>query len=418
MQSNRWFFAAAIAFSLSWLPAANAEGQNPPNMQASVTPPVIIPVDSPAVVFSPGNWTGDMGRGGSLYRQSWNAGAYFRVYWSSASANPTATLLFDTSTLDLSYAPPELTLNVDGIWKGRVPCASEINIAHLTGAGNHVLTVYIANSAQRDHWGSDKTSGKNVVRVKGLLLDDQSKAGTAILGTQWALEIGDSITEGIGADVGRADNLSSYSYFIGQALQSRGMEYGVSACGWNGWLQSGDDPPHDVPAYYMVTGSTNGAGGVYDDAASRWNKLDASHSFLDTRGRLSAHGAHGATGQEPSIITINYGTNDIFRNSNSSDLRASVTQSVASLRAAAPEALIFVIIPFGQFAAESIETGVQACSTAHPNERKVILIDLGHAVAQGLGTGDYWGGLHPNQRGHAVFAARILAVIERHLNTP
>jgi len=38
-----------------------------------------IPVDSPAFVFSPGNWTGDAGRAGKVFRQTWNPGAYFSV---------------------------------------------------------------------------------------------------------------------------------------------------------------------------------------------------------------------------------------------------------------------------------------------------------------------------------------------------
>ena len=40
-----------------------------------------IPVDSPAFLFSPGNWTGDAGRAGKEFRQTWYPGAYFRVTW-------------------------------------------------------------------------------------------------------------------------------------------------------------------------------------------------------------------------------------------------------------------------------------------------------------------------------------------------
>ncbi len=48
----------------------------------------------------------------------------------------------------------------------------------------------------------------------------------------------------------------------------------ANACGWSGWINKGDNPPGDVPGYYVVTNSHNGAGGQYDDAASRWNKID------------------------------------------------------------------------------------------------------------------------------------------------
>ena len=40
---------------------------------------VTIPVDSPAIVYSPGNWVGDSNQGGGVFRQTWNSGAYFRL---------------------------------------------------------------------------------------------------------------------------------------------------------------------------------------------------------------------------------------------------------------------------------------------------------------------------------------------------
>lgn len=404
------FFLAATTLWLNWMPLATAQEKPPLTVETTPANPIMLPVDSPAFVFSPGNWTGDTGRGGSLYRQTWNPGAYFRVYWSSTAANPTASLLLDTSSYDGTFGPPELTYNIDGLWTANVAAKKEINIAKLTGAGNHVLTVYFTTSEQRERWGSPGKSGKNVLRVIGLKTDAGAKAGTAVSGAKWMLEIGDSITEGSGAGEGRSDNLSSYSYFVGQAMQTQGFEYGVSACGWSGWLRRGDNPPGDVPAYYAVSGSTNGSGGVYDDSASRWNKLDGNnHSLLDKQGRLSAY---GETGQEPAIITINYGTNDDFMKSNVSDVQASITQCLAAMRRAAPNAHIFVMIPFEQFEVPQIKAGVLAHQVAYPQDRKVRIIDLGKSVGRSLDDNGYWGGVHPNMRGHAVFAARIAAEIQ------
>jgi lysophospholipase L1-like esterase len=403
MKTNLLSVLAATALSLSWIPLASAAA---PEVSTPATDTVTIPVDSPAFVFSPGNWTGDKGRGGAAYRQTWNSGAYFRIYWTSTSATPTATLLLDTSTHDGTFGPPELTYNVDGLWTANVPSKSEINIAKLAGAGNHVLTVYFTTSEQKFRWGSAGTSGKNVLRVKGLKADAGAKAGTGVAGSKWMLEIGDSITEGSGAGEGRSDNLSAYSYFVGQAMQTQDFEYGVSACGWSGWLRPGDNPPGDVPAYYAISGSKDGEGGVYDDAASRWNKLDADHSLLDSRGHLSAY---GGTGQEPAIITINYGTNDDFMKSNVSDTQASVTQCLTALRVAAPAAHIFVMIPFEQFEVPQLKAGVLAYQTAHPKDSKVAIIDLGKTAGRSLDDNGYWGGVHPNMRGHAVFATRIVA---------
>ena len=142
--------------------------------------PVTVPVDSPAFVFSPGNWTGDAGRGGSGYRQTWNAGAYFRVTWATTSTQPTATLLLDTSpSAGKVDPPPSLTYNVDGVWTEGVPCSGNVTIAGIHGAGSHTLTVYVRNSQQRDRWGSAGASGANVVRVTGLQLDAGSTPGAA-----------------------------------------------------------------------------------------------------------------------------------------------------------------------------------------------------------------------------------------------
>jgi lysophospholipase L1-like esterase len=321
--------------------------------------------------------------------------------------------LLDTSSHDGTFGPPELTYNVDGLWTANVPAKSEINIAKLAGAGSHVLTVYFTTSEQKFRWGSPGVSGKNVLRVKGLQVDVASKAGTGSAGSQWILEIGDSITEGSGAGEGRSDNLSAYSYFVGQAMQTQGYEYGVSACGWSGWLHPGDNPPGDVPAYYFVKGSKDGLGGTYDDNASRWNKLDGnSHSLLDNRGHISAY---GGTSQEPAAITINYGTNDDFMRMDVSDRQASVTQCLTALRRAAPEANIFVIIPFEQFMVAQLKAGVQAYQTANPKDSKVGIIDLGKTVGRSLDDNKYWGGVHPNMKGHAVFAAQLVAEIQARL---
>lgn len=359
-----------------------------------------IPVDSPAFVFSPGNWTGDDGRSGKLFRQTWNPGAYFRVTWETKEAKPTAKLLLDTSGYIPKFPPPLLAYDIDGVWKTGVPCAKEIAIENLAGAGKHRLTVFLGSSAQVERWGSAGKSGLNVARVTGLQTD-----GVAVPDTprpKWALIVGDSITEGCGATP-----LAGYSHLLGEALRTQGYEYGVSACGWSGWLNRGDNPPDkDVPAYYVVANSTDGVNGQHDDAASRWNKIDANHSLLDAKGHLSAH---GQTGQEPALVVLNYGTNDALWRSNPLDTSASMVQALAALRASAPEARIVMIVPFGQYFAKQLKAAVDIHKRNHPADTKVSVIDLGPEVARTLAAPKgLMGGLHPNDLGHANFAAKII----------
>lgn len=384
---------------LTSLPALNAADKPPVGDNGA--PTTVLPVDSPAFVFSPGNWVGDAGRTGKNFRQTWNPGAYIRIMWETTTAKVSPTLLLDTSMYPAKSRPPVLVCTLDGVWSTNLTCASEIHIPGLKGAGRHELNVYVKKSDQHDRWGTPGTSGSNVVRITGLKVDADSKPANAAAQPRWALIVGDSITEGCGAY-----ELEGYSHLVGQAFRALGYEYAISACGWSGWLHRGDNPPGDVPGYYTVSNSVNGAGGQYSDADSRWNKIDANHSLLDAHGRISAY---GQAGQEPSVIMINYGTNDAIHKTNASDVQASMSQCLPALRKAAPNAHIFIIIPFGQYKAAELKQTVTAYRAAHPDDRRISIIDLGPGVARALAANGYWGGLHPNPRAHATLAAGIIA---------
>lgn len=381
-----------VAFVLGFMPVARAADA------ALMT----IPVDSQAIVFSPGNWTGDEGRAGKAFRQTWNSGAYFRVAWESSNSKPVAKIILDASTYPEKFRPPQIAYCIDGVWKSKISCANEILVEDIKGTGKHELSVYMHQSQQVERWGSEGKSGLNVLRVTGVQVDADSKPIPAAAESKWAMIIGDSITEGCGAS-----ELTAYSHLVGQALQTQGYEYCVNACGWSGWINKGDNPPGDVPGYYVISNSVNGAGGQYDDSLSRWNKIDGNkHSLLDAKGRMSAY---GKTGQEPSLIMINYGTNDGLHKSNPSDTLASIIQSLAALRKSAPDAQIIMIIPFGQYYAKELKEAVEIHKKAHQGDARIAIIDLGPAVAKTLAAKNgLLGGLHPNDRGHAIFAAKII----------
>ena len=230
-------------------------------------------------MFSPGNWTGNNGRIGDGFRQTWNPGAYFCVSWETKNTKSFARILFDTC----GYTPdfkPMIAYTVDGVWKSQIPVTNEIVIDEATGVGKHELRVcFVQGSVQKERWGGNGKSGRNVLRVTGLMVDPESTPSPIVPGSIWALIIGDSITEGNGTS-----GLTGYSYLVGEALRTMGYEYCISACGWSGWINKGDVPPGDVPGYYFISNSNNGSGGEYDDTASRWNKIDGNNSLLDSRG--------------------------------------------------------------------------------------------------------------------------------------
>jgi lysophospholipase L1-like esterase len=362
-----------------------------------------LPVDSPAARFSPGNWAGDAGRGGSLFRRTWNNGAWCQWRWTTPAEHPAAKLLITNQTRGSTIAyflDGALTTNF------AVPEKGDIPLADLTGTGNHTLVVYTAASQQKDRW-----EGANTFTVTGLTVDNGSAAQPPEPPRPWVLIVGDSITEGIGA----GSSIGDYAFLVGQGLRQRGYDTCVSACGYSGWIRSGD-AGGDVLPYYAIRN------GVYAEPSSRWNKIDSHTSLLDSTGHLSGQ---GETGQEPAAIVINYIVNETLTNANRADAQASITGCLAALRTAAPKAIIIVVMPPGLADARvypgggpymaALRDGVAAYQKAAPGDTKVMLLDLGPEVAHALASAPYGRGVHPNAAGHAFQAPMILQAILRYL---
>ncbi|MFM0160685.1 SGNH/GDSL hydrolase family protein [Paraburkholderia sediminicola] len=385
---------------------------NPSPLTLAVTAAAQVAVNSSAFKFSPGNWKGDTGRGGSVYRQTWNNGAYFIFTW-TASASPLAILELPSTTTGcmISYF-------LNNVLTDDIAATGNVTLSGVVPSAVNTLVVYARNSPQSSRWNN----GTNTLQVQGMILDSASTPGTIPTGNPWALIVGDSITEGILANNGADDNLADYSYLTGQALQTDGYDYCVSACGYSGWLQPGDSAG-DVPGYYVVSGSTGGSGGTYNDAASRWNKIDSGVSLLDTNGQISAY---GATNTPPALILINYMTNEALNAANLSNAQASVTQALVALRVAAPLAVIVVLMPFGlQYSATypqtyvtALEQGVAAYQTANPFDTRVSLVNFGAGLAATLNTTSFATGslVHPNIAGHALVAPKVTQAVFNALN--
>ena len=370
---------------------------------ASANADVTLGVTSPAAHFSPGNWAGDAGRGGSLRRTTWNNGAWCQWRWVTPDSSPHATL-------QIANAAPGSAISyfLDGALTDNVPVPASVglSLAGLTGAGRHVLTVYTRNSQQNNRW-----HGANAFTVTGLTVDADAVPDKPQPRRPWVLIVGDSITEGIQANNGSDSNLSDYSFLVGQGLSAAGYDTSVSACGYSGWLRPGD-AAGDVPAYYAVHD------GAYREAESRWNKIDARTSLLDSRGHLSAY---GGVGQEPSVILINYGVNECLSGSPQRDMAAGIEGALLALRHAAPRAKIIVLLPPGLADARiypagasyltTLKEAVLAYQSAHQTDRRTALIDLGPDVAHALASPAYGAGVHPNAAGHAYLAPLVLQAL-------
>jgi hypothetical protein len=178
--------------------------------EAQGTP--FVPVSSAAFKFSPGNWKGDTGRGGTSYRQSWNQGAWFEFVW-MASASPTATILLPNSS-----ASNKISYFLNGVLTDDVAANGSLTLSGIAASATNTLRVYLRDSAQSSRWNN----GANVVQVQGVQLDSASSARTASAAKPWALIVGDSITEGIEANAGSDNHLYDYSFLSARHWNRRG----------------------------------------------------------------------------------------------------------------------------------------------------------------------------------------------------
>ena len=233
------------------------------------------------------------------------------------------------------------------------------------------------------------------------MIDGGSSAGTAPTVSGWDLIVGDSLTEGIASNSGADSILTSWAYLFGQGINDIGRDFALSACGYNGWLKTGDSSG-DVPAYYFVSG------GVYADTSSRWNKVDSAISLLDTNGQISAY---GAVNTPPANIYVNLSTNDQIYVTSSTDMTSAVQQFIAAARAAAPNAKIWIIVPFALYATAPFPLGpdlrhgaqggcneLSSCSSCPTAMSR--LVDFGVAFANVIQSTLYGGsGRSPEQPG-------------------
>jgi hypothetical protein len=356
-----------------------------------------VPVDSPAVQFSPGLWVGDAGRGGSKFRETWNNGAWVKFDWSSGPNGSAAIHIGNAA------AGSFVSYFVDGRLTDAVAIAADgtIEMKGLS-AGDHELILYTRNSRQRDRW-DPKDATPNRYRVTGFDIDDGSSPRPIAVHRPWVLIIGDSITEGImaGPD-GHDTSICDWAFLVDRGLDRAGYDTSVNACGWSGWVNPGDET-QDVPGYFLPNDE------------GRWDKIDAATSLLDKDGHLSGN---GKPGDEPAMILFNYGTNEVLHGKSKEEMQIAITQSLAALKKAAPKAKIAILIPPGLYDQKIYPTGpafVEAIKAAVKPDERVSLIDLGPDVGHAWASPVYGGGVHPNAAGQAYVAPMILEGVLKEL---
>jgi len=389
--------ASAGAKTISY--ANNGILSNPANTTFNASVSNIVGVTN--ALFSPGNWKGDTSRGGTVHRRTWNPGAWFIYKW-TASATPTATLLIPASATTV-----KLSIYLNGVLTDNVAATGNVALSGITPSAVNTVKVYLRDSTHDLRWND----GLNKLTIQGLALDSGSAIAAAPAARPWGILTGDSITEGEKANGGLSGINYGYAFGLLQALDQLGYDLSINACSRVGWLQTGD-LSDDIPAYYKVVS------GTYNEAISRWNKIDQGVSLLDAGGKISAY---GNSNEQPAFIITNLLTNEVIMAAVVSDVQASVTQALVALRAAAPSAAIIVIVPPGLYDTSvglnagsapyiaALKAGFNAYVAANPNDGLVQLIDFGVDFAKTLSRGIYTtDGVHPAAPGHALMTAALV----------
>jgi len=358
-----------------------------------------VSVSDPSFLFSPGNWTGDSGRGGSLSRRAWNCGAWFE-FTIAASASPAAVLAVG------SYlCGSRVNLYVNGIEAASIAANGIIPVSGLTASAINLIRVEVISTPQNKRWNG----AVNSVLMLGAYIDPQSTVSPARALGRWGMMIGSSITEGALANNGTDYWPYDYSGLLASSLRGDGIDVCMSAACFSDYVIPGDSDG-SVPPYYMV------AGGKYDPTRSRWNLCDQGVSILDANQQISAY---GATGTAPDFILINYCSNGASGGTNISDLSAAMYGCMTAMRAAAPGAYIFIVIPFGFHVPSSypaiylqmMQDTFSRYQTDNPTDSRVVLIDIGASMSKRItyGRGVYTAGdgRHPFLAGHALVAPVI-----------
>ncbi len=354
---------------------------------------ITIGSSNSGLAYSPFNWYQ-----GSGYAISQTPGAYIKTNFTGTSA--IITLSEDPMVLNNGLAAyyPRLRYQVDGGATTEVlltPTTTSIVAATGLSPGTHSLFILFSGDgggtvSNPDRW----ITPAQAIEFTGLVLDNGATVSAPTLFPKRMLVYGDSISEGVYVN-GITGSFPNTDEDITKAVpwllaKDLNLELGSRALGGGGWSGTGSG---GVPAIY-----TPG-----NDTSSSWNKYSYGKSLL----------TGGLFTPAPDYIYMNHGTND--NGSTDANLIAIIDGWLPAVRTAAPNAVIFIIVPFGQYKASAITSAYNAYIAANPSDKKVFLIDLGPAAATLISSGGAPDSLHPYAATDATFESEMLPMIKADL---
>lgn len=326
-----------------------------------------VAYDNAAIYYSPHNWD-DTG----TVRRTVNPGAYIKLQFTGTR--------FAVEVTPTSWSREnELAWQVDGgsIQRHEIPAnIGYMDLAQGLDDTTHSITIWFqeVRSYSQDRWS---LSNDNGIEVAGFRIDSgKAVSAPATTHNATALFLGDSITE---AAVDADDNRANKSW-AAQLADLRSWEHGQVGFSYQGWT-------------YMLAGTN-----VPDGEAS-WDL------FYDGASKLSG----GLFVDEPDNLLLNWGENDATLGSNDPvAVEASAENVLAAIRAAAPNANIFLVVPFTGAMRSAVTDAFNDYQSASP-DANCYLIDTGYTSAADYDNSD---GKHPSTVGAAQVATDVDAAID------
>lgn len=319
--------------------------------------------------FSPYNWR----TVGNNRIQTNNPGAYFKANFTGTSFSA----IFDTARLVAILGAtsnwPKLAVKIDnGAWQTIQINQPQMTLASSLSDTNHTIRCAIKLDVETyDRW----TGPESAVRIIQFVVDTGKVISTPTVNIRKAIFYGDSITEGVYADAAAYltgnNSTETYAFLLGDTISA---EFGIVGFGATGYTVAGNG---NVPAL-----------------STSWSKYDTNYSRLSGGLLLPA----------PDYIFINEGTNE--SGVLDATLTTAVTTRISELRTAAPNAKIFVIIPFNQTKASAITTGFN--NAADSKSALLNLSSNGVTYSTTISTYSY-DGLHPNAAGHIQLSTLLFS---------
>ncbi len=313
---------------------------------------------------------------------------------SRLKVGPTANGTLNLDCSAMSTGRLKITYSVDGgPWQDVIITSATTTIAMLAAGSSGTHTFEWKVSAQEGNVDRWNTPALALVETG---FDVDSGATT----TNWPptqskllMSYGDSIGEGIGVladpvDIDDNSVVNAYPLSVALALDA---VLANRCIGGGGWItnNSGNTPK------FWVTAD-----------AGMWDKYFSGEDLLDT--------------PAPDYVIVTYGRNDV------GDITTAVSSWLTDVRAFWPDALVVIVVPFGQSHLSQILAGLGSHSTTTVNDMSLhrssgdplsFVADLGTNMADGIpdtftgASSKTTDGVHLNLLGQAEAATRITRMV-------